>query len=451
MSINGVKMLPSGLVSCLVNGSEVQIVEMSDEAFCIRTVKPVRKDSEFQINLFDFNHSKYHEVKLEQVRIVDESQETFYWITTVVTDSKQYREYTQMVIRNYTKYIRLKISADDEFQEELTGYPTKLDEDIVRDFQHQKLQWFQKDIQGASQAKVHCNSILGEAEFSIVIDQPKQYEQYLTYGIEEYKKQLFEGNYLSDHWIATIPVNRLYLGNQFCHLLFPNRECLFAMMEKAVREGLEITIATTYLREEKIDEMTRLIQELSMWSKEHKQMIEIVINDYGMAELVKNQARNLVPILGGLLNKRRKDPRYPYKLGYETYVGMLAHNSLDGEEYREYLRDRYGITRYEFETCGYEIQIPSRNHTLHFPYYQTNTSQFCTLYAKCKHGNRGIQEYVTQCPRYCEQMMFHYPAHLKMIGRYNSLFGMDDSLLKNPQQWRDYRKQGIDRFVCTLL
>ena len=103
----------------------------------------------------------------------------------------------------------------------------------------------------------------------------------------------------------------------------------------------------------------------------------------------KEEKEALVPCMGTLLNKRKKDPRMGYKQG-ET--GYFRENSLNAEFYRTYLRDTFGIRRYEWESCGYRQEFPEGKNSIHVPFYQTNTSQYCTLYAACKNGERGKQE-----------------------------------------------------------
>lgn len=109
------------------------------------------------------------------------------------------------------------------------------------------------------------------------------------------------------------------------------------------------------------------------------------------------------------------------------------------------------IKRYEYENCGYEISIGEGKHSLQIPYYVTNTSQYCTLYAMCNNLDRGKQELVKSCPKYCRDYVFAYPKHLKMVGKYNSLFAFDDTLLKDINKLEKYISMGIDRIVLNFI
>ena len=115
--------------------------------------------------------------------------------------------------------------------------------------------------------------------------------------------------------------------------------------------------------------------------------------------------------LGVLLNKRRKDVRLPYKHGIGNHVDSLAENNLNCGFYQDYLKNTFDIQRFEFESCGYKVTIPDGHHSLHLPFFQTNTSQYCTLYAVCRYG---------------------------------------DKILWDEKQLQDYLEQGIDRIVVNV-
>jgi hypothetical protein len=77
---------------------------------------------------------------------------------------------------------------------------------------------------------------------------------------------------------------------------------------------------------------------------------------------------HLKPVLGVLLNKRRKDVRLPYKHGIGNHVDSLAENNLNCGFYQNYLKNTLNIQRFEFESCGYKVTIPDGHHSLHLPF-----------------------------------------------------------------------------------
>ena len=85
--------------------------------------------------------------------------------------------------------------------------------------------------------------------------------------------------------------------------------------------------------------------------------------------------------MGTLLNKRKKDPRLSYLKGRlpDKDTGLLAENSLNADFYQKALEKNLGFVRYEWESCGYPQRFPEGKNSLHLPFYQTNTSQYCTF------------------------------------------------------------------------
>ena len=228
---------------------------------------------------------------------------------------------------------------------------------------------------------------------------------------------------------------------------------------------------SSYIREFMLENTGQLIEKLENWCEENKVILEIQVNDWAMAEMLKGKSL-LVPALGILLNKRRKDPRLHYKTGTMEQIGAdadkyLSENNLNADFYREYLKKEYGIVRYEWESCGYDMTLPPGKNSLHLPFYQTNTSQYCTLYAKCMTGERGKQKLAEECPKFCKDYAFLYPDHLIMIGRYNSLFALDSRIfedgsgsgtgteigtkIKTEKILKEWKKAGVDRLVVNLL
>ena len=149
---------------------------------------------------------------------------------------------------------------------------------------------------------------------------------------------------------------RLYIGNQFCHNLFPEKKQLFQMLEKAFENKLAVTIAFTYVRDNLLEETEKLLQELQVWCQGKEQEVskqqvatkeqkgsrkqpamEIIVNDWAMPILLQGKP-HLKPVLGVLLNKRRKDVRLPYKHGIGNHVDSLAENNLNCGFYQNYLK-----------------------------------------------------------------------------------------------------------------
>lgn len=455
---NGISMIPFGLLSGFMDGKEIRIIELAEEGFRFRLAEKAASPESFLVCFYDMEQADYHEIEIRNYTIEEDNVSSelveFCMEYTVLVNSESYRQEVRKLQGQYSRYIRLKLEDDDEeLARALTEYPEK------------------KPVNYYSLEERQNYSL----ETAIEIDRPELYREYLQNDIKQLIEQCYEwkritGNQLDSNKQNDSPdnksnighglnLNRIYIGNQFCHLLFPDEKELFMMLEKAYKESLGITIAFSYIREFMLKPIEELINRLAQWCKEKDTCIEIVINDWAMADIIakqnaelaikKSEAINemrqyLIPCLGILLNKRKKDPRFPYKKGDKS---LYSQNNLNADFYRKYQQSEFGIQRYEWESCGYEQEFPQGKNSLHLPYYQTNTSQYCPLYAICTTGNRGIQHLVKECPHYCSIHRLSYPKHLNITGRFNSLFGIDKELLNHPEKIKAYANAGIDRLV----
>lgn len=497
-------MIPFGLLGGFCDHLEIRITGLSEEGFSFRVPEKIEKAACLEICFFDFSADCYRKVQLaEKEREMKLTEETpFFFIYSVWTKNGEYREQVKRLVTDYDNYISLKLAGDDAYlSEKMVGYSAELDEAYAESFEEQKKEWFsgggdgrkdcfcekkgQEEIWKKQSSSDDFEEGL-EFELALTIDRPELYYDFLQKDWTRFCHDYWKNNFLEHHTLSQKRVTRLYIGNQFCHNLFPEKKQLFQMLEKALENNLAVTLAFSYIRNHLLEEIDELLQELEVWCQsrekeagkeqevyfpakkeqiitenlrnlinqkkkesETKYDLEIIVNDWAMTALLHGKP-HLKPVLGVLLNKRRKDVRLPYKHGIGNHVDSLAENNLNCGFYQDYLKNTFDIQRFEFESCGYKVIIPDGHHSLHLPFFQTNTSQYCTLYAVCRYGDRGKQKLPENCPRYCNKKVFLYPKHLKMVGRYNSLFGYDEKILWDEKQLRDYLEQGIDRIVVNV-
>lgn len=467
--LHGVPMIPYGLLSCRVNGEETRVVELAPEGFRFRwpcKEADTLRIHKIELSYFQYDQSCYETLILSDYQLVLQKRDEFYVVFTIITDDSQYRSYTQNLLLDYGKYIHQKLEESDaELAHERTGYPLDKEEHHVADYEAQLKIWFQKS-QDLSQdltrnltqnlnenlTQTGFQDVLGQVtEMAISLNTEQWYHDFLTMQWEELQDKYWKTFYLEKHPLTRHAIDRVYLGNQFCHLLFPDKKLLFGMLDKANKEYLKVTLAFSYLRDSEVEKTGVLLDELVQWCKENHRTIEIIINDYGLGKLVRERCEFLIPVLGNLLNKRRKDARMRYKNGWSRNCGLLTTTNLNAQWFQEWISSEYGIERYEYETCGYPIQVANGHHSLSLPFYQTNTSQYCPLYAITRYGDRGHQHSITACPKYCKEHVLLYPSHLNMIGRFNSLFAFDEKAMTEPDYLSEIISHGIDRIVWNLI
>ena len=448
-----ISMLPFGILAGYWGKREVRITAISEYGFQTRLATPAtaeQKNAPWELAFYDQKTASYQRILLRDATLLQEKEEDFDTIYTFATDQEDYRNAVQRLALQYSQYIRWKMEDDDAaLAEEMTGYPAEQDAFHLESLEEQKKVWFSgigKETFVALQNGFAESGQPGQpVELALELDRPEWYTAYLSMESAVFFDAYFRKNQIPDPSI--FHPDRLYIGNAFCPHLAPTEEKLFALMDKACRESFAVTLVFPFLLEENLSETQARLQHLARWCEQENKTIEIVVNDWGTAHLAA-QFPVFSLCLGVLLNKRKKDPRMTYKLGDRT---LFKQNSVHAAFYREYLKEEFRMERYEWESCGDTDtgKFPEGKNSLHLPFYQTNTSQYCPLYAACTKGSRGAQTPVRECSGFCEKQAFLYPEHLRMVGRYNSLFGVDLDVWKRMEEMLELR--GVDRVVVNLL
>lgn len=450
---NIVEDIPSGLLTCLADGKQMRIQACAPEyASLVSADRIPQVCTKLTFAYYNGQTGNYQAVDIEEIAAIQEKEITFSSLrgeeikayeTVYHIENAAYSKMFQFVTKQYYDYIMLKSeSIDNDFSQVLTGYPAEEDDTFTSDYETWKrkrlerveVQQMLSVIRGCGVELVHC------------LDNDIAYRRYLS-GLWD----------SSTYDTCVINATRLYIGNQFCHNLFPESKTLYELLDKARKEGLAVTLVLPYLRESLRKQTFTELEKIDSWCQKWNFPIEVIINDWGMCSFLKEKADYMTPVLGFLLNKRRKDPRYQYKTGFAQHQEQLAENQMNQLLFGQLLQ-QLGIRRIEYESCGYPMKLarignsPGDNIkiSLHLPLYQTNTSQFCTLYALCRNKDRSAQELVMKCPKYCQSYICAYPEHLDMIGHYNSLFALDNWLLTHPEELIRYCREGVDRIVWNL-
>lgn len=448
-----ISMLPFGILAGYWGDKEVRITAISEYGFQTRLAALAmaeQKNAPWELAFYDQKTASYQRILLRDATFLQEKEEDFDVVYTFATEQEDYRNAVQRLALQYSQYIRWKMEDDDAaLAEHMTGYPAEQDAFHLESLEEQKKVWFSGI--GKETFVTLQNGFVGSGqpgqpvELALELDRPEWYEAYLSMESAVFFDAYFRKNQIPDP--PLFHPDRLYIGNAFCPHLAPTEEELFALMDKACRESFAVTLVFPFLLEGNLLETQQRLQRLVEWCEQKNKIIEIVVNDWGTAHLAA-QLPVFSLCLGVLLNKRKKDPRMAYKLGDRT---LFEQNSVHAAFYREYLKEEFRMERYEWESCGDTStrKFPEGKNSLRLPFYQTNTSQYCPLYAACTEGSHGAQVPIRECPKFCERQAFLYPEHLRMVGRYNSLFGVDLTVLKRTGAMLELR--GVDRVVVNLL
>ena len=437
----------------------------------------------------------FQEVSVADYRITKTAEEEFWSEYRFETSDPAYRMEASRLLKEYGTYIRLKLEkTDEEMARVLTGYPVD-ETKISRTFAEQKTAW----AEGLEKNGGFLEILASHCEIGIALNEPELWEAYRESEswnefVEWYcrnrmlgeapektpektpekksgknpeknpemspgknRVQEMQNGFGHDfyHWLAE-RCRYLYVGNSFCPHLYPDSDTLQKLRERAERDRKTIVYVFSTMSEHMIPTYRERLEELKRKPAADRQ--EIVVNDAGMLSMLReNGEPRFFHITYGVIPiRRRKDPRIMWKKEPERW--KIHRTTVNDGAFLRKIQDS-GIERLSFETCGYVPELPQnsreespgRNVTVYFPYYQMNTSTWCTTYAMCQNGKRGRQEDAECCPGYCRWETFLYPDDLHMVGRFNSLFGLDREAMENGDRIRDLVRQGADRIVLNFL
>jgi len=98
--------------------------------------------------------------------------------------------------------------------------------------------------------------------------------------------------------------DRLYFGNEFCEKLIPDRDTLERWYGLSKKKKKAFTFVTPFVTDAGLDKLGPLFSFLDA-----QEDVEIVFNDWGVLRLLRQHFTHLIPALGRLLTKQRRDPR----------------------------------------------------------------------------------------------------------------------------------------------
>ena len=425
--------VPAGLIACILNGEEAGIAALSDAGLRVRTAEPVEQSESLWLFLLDFERSEYHEVMPDRWSIVSCLPWSTGYVCEIAVDDASWRHEVRRALGEWASYIRLKQEGDDNaLAAILTGCP---DDDAASEtFFIQRRKWLENPV---------GFDLPGDWTLAFSLDEPHKCACFAEEGAAAYQVALLEQSGLAGHRALQRQAGRVYIGNQHCAQLFPEKSLLHAAIHRAEGENLPVTVALPPMREERLSWAEEMLHSLR-----DTVVDEVIVNDFGLLELIGGW-NGLELVLGVHLNRRRKDPRMLWKKGLAGREGLLQENCLNDAHYQKWLEER-GVRRYEYEAFGTPVVAPGL-HSLHLPFYQTNTSTDCPLAARCEGGDPGRPRAATGCPMWCRDHALIYPDWLGLVGRYNALFGVNQTILREPSELRRWLDAGVDRLVLELL
>ncbi|MBU0504209.1 MAG: hypothetical protein KKG43_07500 [Candidatus Omnitrophica bacterium] len=179
---------------------------------------------------------------------------------------------------------------------------------------------------------------------------------------------------------ASSSFDYIYVGDEFCERRLPDSETISGIAEQCVKSGANLTLVTSYFTGEGIDRLKALLDYIILNSI----ACELVINDWGVLELLEDYSGHFRAIAGRLLTSR-----YLSKFNYQDLRSKgaeIVNEDFDCSfpgAFLDFLKTR-NITALEFNNTNHLLkthgQLKKNNIKAHIylPYYYLNTSRYCS-------------------------------------------------------------------------
>ncbi len=262
--------------------------------------------------------------------------------------------------------------------------------------------------------------------------------------------------------------SRLYYGNEFCERLIPVPDCLEQILSYTEKKKLDLSLVTPYVTSDGIKKIEALFELL----KSRRVACEIIINDWGVLNLLNHKYLSLTPVLGRLLTKQKRGPRlikllkrqtrprliknsknskikdlvFQKKLPAELDFYYKGSNAASVPAIHNFLISRH-IRRIELDNTaqGLFLDFPEEkiSASIYLPYVYISTTFFCPT-AGCDEKEGSLLK-IKPCKRQCQRYIFklrHRTMPKVIYLKGNTQF------YKNARfQLKEWENLGADRIV----
>lgn len=447
-------MIPFASVACLIRLSdgrvlEASLMDLSAIGFTLRLPRAWDEPLADGIDAITLRFHRFRDsgectLAAGTLDWTQEEQTADWTAYRAETTDPSFRTLARQFMRDFAQYVALKEAQDDaRLSQALTGYPAEGETCFPAHFAGQRRAWFAALAPDADWA----NACAAVPELAVSLASPRLWTEYLARPMTDFSRTYWASHDLDRHPIARRTFNAVYIGNAYCPLLFPDEDALLRLLDKAAGEGVRPILTLAPVSEGRLERVLALLDRIQARHGVHSPL-ELVVNDWGMVELLRDRP-GFTLTLGVLLHRRRKDVRMATMQGFDGQGTLLSQTAAHAGFYRDALA-RGGAARLSWEACGQPFGPVPMPGSLHLPFYQMNTAGRCTMRAVCQSGDRGRQTPDDTCPGYCADHAFLYPEMLRMVGRYNTLFGYDARSLTDGAYLRQLTA-GLDRLVIDLL
>ncbi len=290
----------------------------------------------------------------------------------------------------------------------------------------------------------------GNADIFKMLDHNVKTNQLSLIKLRDYYYKKYRKEYLSN-------IERIYFGNETCEYLIPDLEEVKKAYSFSINE-YEFTLITPYVGQFGINKLIPIFEFLNTRDNVD---IEVVVNDFGILHLLNEKYINLIPTLGRLLIKTKRDPRFSIS-GYTAVADnikslkriiknqrqIIRDNSLSVNLYQKFLKDK-GIMRIGIDAVPQNIKFSGKKKTfgfpvdLYWPWTYITSNRNCSIAAYTQLG-KSFHPTEENCFKQCRLYEFTFSSDKEMlttVQRGNAVWMSTESLSN------DYFNKGFDRLI----
>ncbi|MDP8234628.1 MAG: hypothetical protein P9M06_07555 [Candidatus Saelkia tenebricola] len=259
--------------------------------------------------------------------------------------------------------------------------------------------------------------------------------------LSEIEKAIYYNNLPKD-FPRCLDETRIYFGNEFCEHLIPGINETSQMIKLCKERNIKLSYLTPYVTDLGIKRLLVVFEFLNSLGFKG----EVIVNDFGVLELIRNKKYDFKLVLGRLLNRQKRGPRLANILN-KLPADLIEHFSstyLDREEVILLLSE-LGIERIELDNLPLGIGRPSMSKikaSIYYPFVYISTTRLCPTNKAFRQNFRLrlIEDCKAEC-RICNFKLRHKSIPGDLILKGNTYFLYWDKLPSN------LGELGIDRIV----
>ncbi|MBI5695049.1 MAG: hypothetical protein HZC51_04790 [Nitrospirae bacterium] len=172
---------------------------------------------------------------------------------------------------------------------------------------------------------------------------------------------------------------RAYFGAEFCQWRLPGRAGLAGAIALAEGRGMSFTLVTPWVTDEGIRRLKALFRVLTGAGMKEA---EVVVNDYGVLTLLREEFPGLAPVLGRLLVKRKCCPRIPGMLEGMPDAGrdIYLHAGMEDPVAAGLIKG-FGVKRVDMDVplqgLAPDLKSAGLRGSVYTPYAYVTTTRHC--------------------------------------------------------------------------